>query len=287
MELLNRRISEVYTLQEKPPITIDEARTIYLEEKQHLTTRATLKQIKHSLSILPNCAWNDGNLIRLQILEKTAGNSPDTVHLKVGYIRSFFRWCIENKYTDTNPIIASLSPKKRRNEERSAFTQNELELVLDLARNKDTKLCELIEFLSLTGLRIMEALQIQSDDIDSDFIRIRGKGKYIRHIPYNVLGVGEIVTKMKNTKGRYFNRSYDTYAKILRKIIAILLLPGEFRNFHSIRKYAENYLIKVKGIDVRIVAELLGHTLAVQQKHYYEIMSKSELKKTLETKFSE
>lgn len=280
MELLNRRISEVYELQQKQPITIAEAKEIYLNERRMQISHFNYLQNKLALEIIPNCDWSESNVIRSEVLKKTAGYSSYTVSYRVGYIRAFFNWAVENEYITKNPIPQSMNVKKKRNAQRSSFSESEMEKILELSKSKG--IYDLVFFLSKTGLRVAEAINIRHTDIDDEFIQIKGKGDYIRHIPYKILGVTDIVDKMKATHGRYFKQSYQNYKVILEQILLSAKIPAEKRKYHSIRKYAENYLIKIKKLDMRIVAELLGHTIAIQQKHYYEIMSRDELKNSLE-----
>jgi len=288
MELLDRRIAEVFTLREKTPVSIAEAKELYLAERRMQISNENYLQNKLALAIIPNCKWNEGNVIRSEILKKTAGYSTYTTSYRIGYIRAFFAWAVENEYTTKNPIPQSMNVKKKRNTQRSSFSEAEMQTILELS--KERGLYDLLFFLSKTGLRVAEAIQIRKTDIDDEFIQIKGKGGYIRHIPYKILGVADIVEKMRatpNLNGRYFKLTYNSYKTKFGEILAKTTIDQQFRSFHSIRKYAENYLIKTQKIDMRIVAELLGHTLEIQQKHYYEIMSKSELKTSLEEHLSE
>lgn len=280
MELLNRRISEVYELQQKQPITIAEAKELYLNERRMQISHHNYQQNKLALEIIPNCDWSESNVIRSEVLKKTAGYSSYTTSYRIGYIRAFFAWAVENEYITKNPIPQSMNVKKKRNTQRSSFSEAEMQTILELSKSKG--IYDLIFFLSKTGLRVAEAIHIRNTDIDDEFIQIKGKGGYIRHIPYKILGVADIVKKMRTTTGRYFNYSYQMYKNNLEEILKTAGIPDENRKFHSIRKYAENHLIKTLKLDMRIVAELLGHTLAIQQKHYYEIMSKEELKESIE-----
>jgi len=55
----------------------------------------------------------------------------------------------------------------------------------------------------------------------------------------------------------------------------------ELTGYHAIRKYFENYLID-SGVPVKVTAQLLGHTTAIQSQHYITQLSQSELRKELQ-----
>jgi len=42
---------------------------------------------------------------------------------------------------------------------------------------------------------------------------------------------------------------------------------------HSIRKMRENELLKTYKKDIIFIAGFLGHTVAIQQKHYFEVLN--------------
>lgn len=282
MKMLTARVKYALSLEgDRPKLTIHEAIREYLEQKRMQISIENMRAMKLALSHIPNCDWFDSNIIRKTILQKVEGLSNWTAASRIAYIRSFFDWCCENEYLKKNPILKNLTPQKKRNENRSAFTESEMTAILDYSKIHNPKLWELLNFLAKTGLRISEALSLTSADIDDEYIRVVGKGQYIRYIPYRAIDFDDIEL-YRQKKGKLFKTQRTVWQDGFTQLRTELGMTIGIRSFHSIRKYFENKLIKEKNIEPRIVAELLGHTLQIQQKHYYEIMSKNELKGSLE-----
>jgi integrase len=117
-----------------------------------------------------------------------------------------------------------------------------------LDKNRDKKqFVLLLRFVGTTAARINEALGIHWSDISEDYILIHGKGARDRKFPLKSFPeVQEVVRQCEEyreaNKGKLF--VWTSYAKLelwIRQALEALEIPGDGRNFHSIRKMRENY----------------------------------------------
>ncbi len=130
----------------------------------------------------------------------------------------------------------------------------------------------------IIGVRIEEAIKINWLDISEDAILIHGKGGRDRQFPRllfpeieSVLNNLKVFEKKNNGKLLY----WTSYAKLEMKLREACIELGfyeEGKSFHSIRKYCENKLINNDDFNPYEVAEIMGHSIQVQETHYKEIL---------------
>jgi integrase/recombinase XerD len=193
-------------------------------------------------------------------------------------LSAFFKYCEENKYIDNNPIVNSIYPKSEKLTPR-AYTLAEIEMLLNsFEKGSDTH--NLIKLIKNTGMRINEAVTLKKENLSDNNIVIVGKGDINRDFPV-IPGTElyDLVQELKQKKKpfRYPNakRAGDKLCRYQKRI------GMELTGYHAIRKYYENYLID-SGVPVKVAAQLLGHTTAIQSQHYITQLSQSELRKELQ-----
>lgn len=152
----------------------------------------------------------------------------------------------------------------------NVITKEETERMIDIAKKKkDYKAIALIKGLELTGLRIMELLQITTKDINKSTIQIIGKGNKIRtvFIPSSLNKIWRQYCKSGRGKsqsdalfigqrGKMTERGTDY---IIKKYAKLANVPIEHAHHHSWRhKYILNLL--QRGITLEETASLVGHS---------------------------
>ncbi|MQW23738.1 MULTISPECIES: site-specific integrase [unclassified Lactococcus] len=106
-------------------------------------------------------------------------------------ISNIFEYAINKGYINTNPTKNILLPKKKislseREKRKNKYLEvDELKEVIQLANSKNERWANLIEFMSLTGLRQGEAMGLQTKNIKNDRIEI--SGTYDRYAHEKVL----------------------------------------------------------------------------------------------------
>ena len=199
-----------------------------------------------------------------------------TVSRKIYAIKSFFTFLLKNGIIDKNPIDAISIPKIDKKipeiltiEEMTAFLDQLPEKNFIQLRNK-----AIFELLYATGLRISELTHLKPTDIDFEnrLLRVMGKGKKERIVPFNNTArdiLSSYYREMKKTNktscdyifvnmrgNRITERSIerilqDSYQQVMQ---------SEKRVYpHLFRHSFATHLLQ-RGANLRIIQELLGHS---------------------------
>jgi integrase/recombinase XerC len=137
----------------------------------------------------------------------------------------------------------------------------------------------LFELLYGCGLRVSELVGLDLDDFDrrERWIRVRGKGRKERQVPYASKADGALEKYLAvRTAGpgerallinRFGNRLTDRGARGIVKLYARLISGDASLHPHSLRHAFATHLL-ADGADLRAIQELLGHArLATTQKY--------------------
>jgi tyrosine recombinase XerC len=240
----------------------------YLEEK-----RVTLKEI-------------DNIVLRgfLAVLYDR-GEKKSTIGRKLAAIRSFFQFCVRKGWMDDNPARVVATPRQDKPIP-SFLSEEEMQEFLDLPRTSkplDIRDKAMLELLYATGIRVSELVGIEIEDVkfSERLIRVRGKGKKERLVPFGRIAEESLRSYMRarpsihkgkvdetplflNYRGkklspRSVERTVDKY--IRRSALRRKISP------HSLRHSFASHLLS-RGADLRVIQELLGHeSLATTQKY--------------------
>lgn len=212
-------------------------------------------------------------------------NKKSTIARKLASIRTFFQFCIKMKWLEDNPAKVVATPKQERHVP-SFLSEDEMAEFLDIPDSRqplDLRDKCLLELLYATGIRVSELVGINLEDVDftERLIRIRGKGKKERLVPFGKKaedslgsyvrarwelqkGEGDDAALFLNYRGeRLTSRSVE---RIVDKYIRITALQRKISP-HSLRHSFASHLLS-RGADLRVIQELLGHeSLATTQKY--------------------
>jgi len=208
-----------------------------------------------------------------------------TVARKLAAIRSFFQFCIRKKWLEDNPAKIVATPKQEK-QVPSFLSEEEMEHFLDLPHTDkplDLRDKAMLELLYASGLRVNELVAIDRNDVSQEerLIRIRGKGKKERLVPYGkiaaqslakYLGVRTFINKGKiEDKALFLNyRGERITSRSVERTVDKYIKTSAFRrkiSLHSLRHSFASHLLS-RGADLRVIQELLGHeSLATTQKY--------------------
>jgi len=174
------------------------------------------------------------------------------------------------------------------------LTEQEAELVLQESKNvRNKKFFTYVLILMHTGMRSREAAQLKISDIDIDRRQVtiwKTKTAKPRTIPLTneVMVAISIITLEEDgylflTKsqrlserqmiqpGKIFRRSWETTLARIKKT------KPAFQDFtpHDIRHTAASHLLK-QGVDIRIIADILGHSTLTMVMRYTHIFDDSK-----------
>ena len=202
-------------------------------------------------------------------------------------IRNFFKWMNNNKIIQNTAIFQLSSPKLPKVLPRSIDVETIFDLI-DLA----TKECiepwiglrdkAFFTLLYGCGLRISEAISLNVEDvIDTEFLKVRGKGNKDRYIPilpvvieninkYKKLCPYELRDKDALFLGAKGERlSPRIIQRKLQKLRVDMNLPSNITP-HALRHSFATHLL-AQGSDLRTIQELLGHSSLNSTQRYTEV----------------
>jgi len=210
--------------------------------------------------------------------------SPVTVRRKLAAVRSLFQFLAKNGSVPTNIARLVRTPKapQRLPTVPSAEQTNELinAVAADRLERPFPERDRLIfELLYGCGLRISELVGLNLDDFDlrEQWIRVRGKGRKERQVPYGSTAAAalEKYLEVRVIKPRdrallanhLGTRLSDRGARGIVKLYARLISGDASLHPHSLRHAFATHLL-ADGADLRAIQELLGHArLATTQKY--------------------
>lgn len=212
-------------------------------------------------------------------------STATTLNRKISSLKSFFVFLNKRKGIE-NPCIQSLKGPKQKRKLPRALTFEDIMALLEEQRDEtpDNWIAlrdyALTLLLYATGLRISEALQLNTKDLSSArALIIEGKGKKQRLVPllpnvYDVLtqylAQCPYPTNEQNNPLFYGSRgkrlSPTIAQRMLQKMRRQLNLP-ETLTPHALRHSYATHLLE-EGADLRTIQELLGHaSLSTTQKY--------------------
>lgn len=209
-------------------------------------------------------------------------HKPATIRRKLASVRSFFRFLSREHLIEKDPARLLRLPKmpKTLPEVPNAETVNVLvdaKLPETLERPHPKRDRLLLELLYGCGLRISEAVGLDLQDFDRSerWIRVRGKGRKERQVPYGKKAAaaleGYLAEHERNAAALFLNhagkRLTDRGARGIVKFYATFVAGDSSIHPHTLRHAFATHLLSA-GADLRSIQELLGHSrLSTTQKY--------------------
>src|SRR5579864_2027687 len=214
-----------------------------------------------------------------------AGLSAVTIRRKLSAVRSLYKFMLREGSISTNPARLLRTPKAPQRIPIVPTAEQTNHLVDAIAKDpferphaeRDLLIFEL---LYGCGLRISELAGLNLDDFDRDesWIRVRGKGRKERQVPYGSKAAAALQKYLrrrepKKTSDRALllnhagGRLSDRGARGIVKFYARMISGDASLHPHSLRHAFATHLLS-DGADLRAIQELLGHSrLATTQKY--------------------
>ncbi|MEK7252117.1 MAG: tyrosine-type recombinase/integrase [Actinomycetota bacterium] len=226
---------------------------------------------------------------RWQAQLATRGFASTSISRKVSAVRSFFRDAARRDIVAGDPSIG-LPTRKKPSHLPRALGANTLAAALDDLDGSDPLTLRdraMLEVLYGTGLRVSELAALTIRDVQSDLVRVRGKGDKDRVVPlagearaaanrYLAAGRGAFAVSGSGDALWLGVRGAALGTRGVRRVVQSRL--GTFP--HALRHSFATHLLE-RGADLRTVQELLGHVeLATTQT--YTAISRHHLKATYE-----
>lgn len=250
------------------PLSLNDLFEKYLKYKSKTVTAVTLRKYHQAWAnfIKKDYSHLEMDKLKIDILNEIGDSHlhNNSINKSLQLLSAFFRYLVDTNIIEKNPITSSILPKMKLAEP-VAYTEEELNRLINYF-GKEHKIAILIRLIMHTGLRVSEAISLSSDDFSDGWINVKGKGGRVRQIPIPPNSELSDIVSIISTADKYF---YWKQAKYPHRHLlnACKKLNISTTGFHSIRKYFENKLIEA-GANVKATADILGHTLQIQSKHY-------------------
>ncbi|MBM7698341.1 tyrosine recombinase XerC [Kurthia huakuii] len=218
-----------------------------------------------------------------------------TISRKISAIRSFFRFLNKEYQLDDAAFQALYHPKKESRLPRF-FYEEELTKLFEANEGEDVKALRnmaILELLYATGIRVSEltSLLVKDVDLSLDIVRVMGKGRKERYVPFGHYAHEAIVRyineariplmKQSHTKLFVNMRGGELTSRGVRYILNEMLKKAEMHGViypHMLRHTFATHLLN-NGADLRTVQELLGHT-SLSSTQVYTHVTKEHLRNT-------
>lgn len=209
-------------------------------------------------------------------------NVGSSVARKMSALRTFFKYCLRQGHITIDPLAGIAGPKRSRHIP-TYLTVDEIFNLLEEPEKKDRFYLRdraIMELIYSTGMRVSEAVATDIGDVDFsvELVRIKGKGKKERLVPFgstagralqhwlpqrSQLIADRITRGDKPERDAFFLNNRGTRLTVrsvermvaeygLRAGIAVRVTP------HALRHSFATHLLEM-GMDLRTVQELLGH----------------------------
>lgn len=205
--------------------------------------------------------------------------SASTARKKLERLRSFFKFCLERKWIETNPASSLRAPKEI-SIEKKPYDTGELEKIAwaiplfpikgIYGEDNRERIKAFVSVLRWTGLRIRDVVELKRSAIDEKFITVRThkNGKSVQ-LPVHP----EMVEALSNMNGvEYFFWSGGGNPKSCvgdwqRTFRRLGVIAGVHIHAHRWRHTFATQLLS-KGVPVSEVAAILGNSPRIIEKHY-------------------
>lgn len=213
-------------------------------------------------------------------------------------IKSFYRFCIQEQITTTDPTELLSAPKLKKVLP-DTLTFEEIEQLIqqiDLSKLEGQRNKAMLETLYSCGLRVSELtnLKISHLYLDIGFVRVIGKGDKERLIPIGRDAIKHILIYLKEVRVHveikksnedilFLNRRGAALTRVMIfyiiKDLAVKAGITKIISPHTFRHSFATHLVE-GGADLRAVQEMLGHE-SITTTEIYTHMDRSFLRDTL------
>jgi integrase/recombinase XerD len=216
----------------------------------------------------------------------------------VAGIRQFFRYCVIEEITNTDPSVLLEAPRlKKKLPEVLAYEEIEAIIAqIDLSKPEGHRNKAILETMYSCGLRVSEVVNLKISQLylDEEFIRVIGKGDKERLVPIGSAAIEQIRIYLQNYRSRqspargaedflFLNRRGKPLSRVMIFLILkeLAALAGVRKNIspHTFRHSFATHLVE-GGANLRAVQQMLGHA-SITTTEIYTHLDRDFLKSTL------
>lgn len=206
---------------------------------------------------------------------------PNTKAQKVKVCRLFFKWALKNWELKADNPFKSVAYPKIKKTEKSFWTPDQVERILDAEKDKEFRFCFAI--MAYAGFRFFEAQKAAWNDFEGDFIKVMGKGGKFAKVPVSSKLRAEMSRylegQQKPDSGSIFSAKITNTEtnRAIKKACAVAGIKFEGRaNCHRFRHSFASNLLR-GGASVVTTQRLLRHATPMITLSVYSHVLKEDL----------
>ena len=221
---------------------------------------------------------------------KRTGISINSVDNARKFLKPFFKWLYENEYIQKD-IFVKVKPIKRVEKEKDYLNDAEIVKLRDSCQ-QDKRALAVVDFLLSTGLRVSECSNLKIKDIDfvngevkiyatktSQWRKVYLDSSALKHLQDYINSRKDyspyVFVNVRRYKGEIGRMKNSSIQRIIQKYCAIAKI-NRHCHVHLFRKTLATRLYK-HGIDISIIAKILGHnSVRTTEKHYLSIREQED-----------
>jgi site-specific recombinase XerD len=196
---------------------------------------------------------------------KKRGLKPASLQRKAVCFNSFFKYLFTSTKIKISPALYLFPSRAHRTLPHVLNEQQINSLISAAAAHSKTGLRDaaVIEMLYSSGLRVSELVQIRSNQLTGEVLRVRGKGSKEREVfvgkPAYLATIKYLGSlQIKDKSNRIFSLTSRTIERILART-SLLANIDPAATPHTLRHSYATHLL-AGGADIRVIQELLGHS---------------------------
>lgn len=239
----------------------------------------------------PNVPMRDDDVEKwcLETYHRLSDTYPQgTLRTMLTMLRSIMTYAHKRGYLLRDPMVGIPMPRvKTRRDERGRlprFTVEEVEAV-SAAYKRDgyPERAAAIEFAFRSLLRSGEVLRLARSSVTVECITVTsGKGGRVREIPVETVpGLRDAVETLLASPSRRQTitacRNYTTWGQWLYEGLERAEIERKERTPHDLRRGGEWWMEHVLGWPRQVILDIAGHTRAVSDVHYRDIVTADEI----------
>lgn len=254
----------------------------YLQVERQLSP-VTIINYQRQLAVLVDMAidmnindWTQLEISHVRMMvakSRRQGLQAASLALRLSSLRSFLDWLVGQGIVTANPAKAVKTPKNKRHLPKNIDVDEVNQLLnIDLTDPLSVRDRTMLEVMYGAGLRLSELVNLNCQDLDlqSDEVRVMGKGSKERKVPLGRIAV-EWLIRWFEMRQQYVKQDDAVFISIQRgKRISARNVQKRFALWgirqgvmshihpHKLRHSFATHILESSG-DLRAVQELLGH----------------------------
>ncbi|MEI6789986.1 MAG: site-specific tyrosine recombinase/integron integrase [Myxococcaceae bacterium] len=256
----------------------------FLNYQQHIknvsihTHDAYENDLKQFQAFFPDLPLQDLNHHHIRSFLASLRNTHQIVSIarKLSAIRSFLKWCTKEGHLQNSPAHLIEHPRLPKSLPKSVSVDEAFALCEPPNQTRDRAL---IELLYATGIRVSELVSLNMEDIDlsTKVIRVMGKGKKERLVPFHDTCARALIPLMQpqfpHNPVFVGAHGWRIHVRVVRRLVAQygkkLGISGNMYP-HRLRHAFATHLLE-NGADLKAIQEMLGHASISTTQRYTEV----------------